>query len=218
MEVQGFQRERGLDKEAYYSEGYFEKYQLFSLSEQINLIYQYTTMESKILEIGKGNGFVSDFFKKAGFSFDTFDINENLEPDIQGNILELESLVVEKYDVIVCCEVLEHMDFTYFEKSLEQMKKVTNKYIIMTLPNCQKNIGMNLQIRLPKRKVFSIPLFFHTLMGKNICPEHFWEINYTKETSQKNIENILLKHFIIKHMGYFHTNPYHHFYILEKNQ
>jgi 2-polyprenyl-3-methyl-5-hydroxy-6-metoxy-1,4-benzoquinol methylase len=216
MEVQGFQREKELNKEAYYSEGYFEKYQLFSLSEQINLIYQYSTTEAKILEIGKGNGFVSDFFKKAGFIFDTFDINKNLEPDVVGNILELEELVVENYDLIACCEVLEHMDFKYFEKSLEQMQKITNKYIVLTLPNCQKNFGMNLQIRLPKRKVFSLPLFFHTLIGKNICPEHFWEINYTKETSQKNIENILLKYFTIKDKGYFHTNPYHNFYILEK--
>ena len=160
MNVQGFQREKELDKEIYYSEGYFEKYQLFSLSEQINLIYQYTSSKSKILEIGKGNGFVSDFFKKAGFLFDTFDINENLEPDIVGNILELENLVKERYDIVACCEVLEHMDFKYFEKSLEQMQKITNNYVVLTLPNCQKNFGMNLQIRLPKRKVFSLPCFF----------------------------------------------------------
>lgn len=218
MKLQGFKREKELTKEAYYSDGYFEKYQLFSLSEQINLIYQYTLKKSKILEIGKGNGFVSDFFKKAGFIFNTFDINESLEPDIVGNILELEKLITDNYDLIACCEVLEHMDFKYFEKSLEQMRNITNKYVILTLPNCQKNFGVNVQIRLPKRKVFSVPLFFHTLIGKNICTEHCWEINYTEETSKKNIENILLKYFTIKDKGYFHTNPYHNFYILEKHQ
>ena len=214
--VRGFDREEGLDKDAYFSAGYFDKYQLFALSEQISLLYQYCNPTSKILEIGKGNGFVSDFFKKANFDFKTFDINPNLAPDIVGNILELETTIVDLPDIVLCCEVLEHLEFTYFEKSLEQMEKVCTQYTILTLPNCQKNFGINCQIRLPKIGVFSLPLFFHTLVGKNICSEHFWEINYTKETSDQAIETILLKYFDIEEKGYFHTSPYHHYYVLKK--
>lgn len=216
--ARGFERETSLEKKAYFSEGYFEKYQLFALSEQINLLYKYSAPTSKILEIGKGNGFVSDFFKKAGFDFTTFDINPNLEPDIIGNILELEQSVPFSPDIIFCCEVLEHMEFTHFEKSIEQMQKVSREYVIITLPSCRKNFGFNLQIRLPKRKVFSVPLFLHTTIGKNICREHFWELDYTSQTSAKAVEKILLKYFRIEEKGYFHTSPYHHYYVLKKLQ
>ncbi|MDD3596693.1 methyltransferase domain-containing protein [Sulfuricurvum sp.] len=214
--LRGFEREKKLLKQNYYSAGYFDKYQLFTFAEQITLLYNHATPESKILEIGKGNGFISDYFKKAGYTFQTFDINPNLEPDITGNVLELSHLITDFPDIIFCCEVLEHMDFTYFEKSLEEMQKVAKERIIITLPNCRKNFGANLQIRLPKRKVFSVPLFIHTTLGKNICPEHCWELNYTQETSSKNIEKILEKYFVIEDKGYFHTNPYHNYYVLKK--
>lgn len=214
--IRGFEREKELKKEIYFSDGYFDKYQLFALSEQINLLYRYSTPTSKILEVGKGNGFVSDFFKKAGFDFTTFDINPNLEPDIVGNILELNKSIPFTPDIIFCCEVLEHMEFTYFEKSIEQMAQVSSKYVIITLPSCRKNFGFNLQIRLPKRQVFSIPLFFHTSVGKKICTEHFWELDFTSETSAKSVENIMQKYFRIEDKGYFHTSPYHHYYVLEK--
>lgn len=215
--ARGFEREKELIKEAYFSDGYFDKYQLFALSEQINLLYRYCTPASKILEIGKGNGFVSDFFKKAGFDFTTFDINPNLEPDIVGNILELEKSIPFSPDIIFCCEVLEHMEFKYFETSVAQMYKTSSEYVIITLPNCRKNFGLNLQIRFPKRKVFSVPLFFHTTLGKKICNEHFWELDYTPETSVKTVENILRKYFRIKEQGYFHTSPQYYYYVLVKH-
>lgn len=216
MHIRGFEREKNLDKEAYYSDGYFDKYQLFSLSEQISLLYEYCDHTSEILEIGKGNGFVSDYFKNANFNFKTFDINEELEPDIVGNIIELEKSVTYTPDIILCCEVLEHMEFKYFENVLEQMRNVTNQYVIITLPNFQKSFGVNFQVRLPKHSVFSLPVFFHTSLGKSICDEHYWEINYTEETSKKNIERILSTHYTIEDKGYFHTNPYHYFYVLKK--
>jgi len=216
--TKGFKRERELSQNAYFNEDYFDKYQLFSLSEQISLLYKYVKRinKPKILEVGKGNGFVSDFFKKAKFDFVTFDINQNLQPDIVGNILDLNSLINTKSDIILCSEVLEHIEFDLFKKSVEQLSLASNKYVIITLPEFKKFFGFNIQLRLPKLKVFSIPLFIkirgNTILGSG----HFWEIDYDDRTKRKNIEKIIQTYFSIVEKGTFHTNPYHNYYVLQK--
>ena len=40
-EERGYQREMTLAESEYFDDSYFNKYQLFSLSEQISLIYKY---------------------------------------------------------------------------------------------------------------------------------------------------------------------------------
>ena len=214
----GFIRESSLSKDIYFSDVYFDKYQLFSLSEQISLVYKYAKLlkNPKILEVGKGNGFVSDFFKKANFDFKTFDINENLNPDIVGNILELNTIIDFKPDLILCSEVLEHIEFDLFEESLKQLSLASSKYVIITLPEFKKFFGLNMQIRIPKLKVFSIPLFVKIRGNKILGSGHFWEIDYDEKSKKENIERIIKKYFIIIEKGRFHTNPYHNFYVLEK--
>jgi len=218
--VKGFKREKELSQNIYFSDGYFDKYQLFSLSEQISLLYKYSQLinKPKILEVGKGNGFVSDFFKKANFDLTTFDINKKLQPDIVGNILDLNSHIQTKPNIILCSEVLEHMEFDLFEKSLEQLSLASNNYVIITLPEFKKFFGLNIQLRLPKIKVFSIPLFVKIRGNKVLGSGHFWEIDYNEKSKRKNIENIIKTYFSILEKGTFHINPYHNYYVLQNKK
>ncbi|MCK5696732.1 MAG: hypothetical protein KAI02_01130 [Gammaproteobacteria bacterium] len=214
----GVTRESSLTKNIYFSDNYFNKYQLFSLSEQINLLYKYSKLiyKPKILEIGKGNGFVSDFYKKANFYIKTFDINKNLNPDILGNILELNKLIDFKPDLILCAEVLEHIEFNSFKKILEELSIASNSYVIITLPEFKKFFGLNIQIRTLNYNIFSIPLFIKTRHKKKLGSGHFWEIDYDNDSKRKNIEKIIRKYFIIIEQGRFHSNPYHNYYVLKK--
>lgn len=216
-EIKGFDREKELCKSEYFRGLYFDIYQLFSLSEQISLIHKYSKEfnNPKIVEIGKGNGFVSNFLKRAELDFLTFDINKNLEPDIVGNILEFSNLVKSEVNIVVACEILEHLPFDMFESSLEQISKVTNKYLIITLPEFKKFFGFNIQFRLPKLKRFSIPFFLKYKGNKILGSGHFWEVDYNENTKRKNIESIIEKYFKIVDSGKFHTNPYHNFYVLK---
>ncbi|MCK9472256.1 class I SAM-dependent methyltransferase [Sulfurimonas sp.] len=218
LNIRGFEREKELPRAVYFSNSYFTKSQLFSLSEQIYLIYKYAQKctKPKILEIGKGNGFVSDFFKKAEFDFLTYDINKNLLPDIEGNILELSHIVNHKVDIVVACEILEHLPFDMFEDSLKEISKVTNKYVVITLPEFKKFFGFGFLIRLPKLEMFSKQIMLKLKANKILSSEHFWEIDYDIKTQRKNIESIIYKYFSIVEKGSFDTNPYHNYYVLEK--
>ncbi|MBS9778878.1 MAG: hypothetical protein KGV58_01050 [Campylobacteraceae bacterium] len=217
MNKKGFEREKNLSKNIYFSDNYFDKQQLFVLSEQIVLIYKYTKkIKNPILvEIGKGNGFVSDFFKKAGFDFLTFDINKNLNPDIEGNILAFSNIVTCKPDIVVACEILEHMPFEVFEYALEQISKVARKYVIITLPEFKKFFGANFQIKLPKKDVFSFPLHVKVRGDKILGSGHFWEIDFDEQSKRENVENVMKKYFQIEDKGSFGVAPYHNYYVLK---
>lgn len=71
---------------------------------------------------------------------DAFDISEKVIKEAQqkyphihfsaGNIYEITPKT--KYDLILCCEVLEHLDTP--EKALKELKKVSDGYIILSVP------------------------------------------------------------------------------------
>lgn len=217
VEQRGFEREQSLKREAYFSEGYFERQQLFSLAEQIALAHRYATVFEKcrILEVGIGNGFVADFMKKAGYRVTTFDINPELRPDIVGNLLNLQRHISETYELVLCSEVLEHMPQEHFDTALEQLGCASSRYVVITLPVFRHFVGFNLQLKLPRLPFIDLPCFVKTSFGKRLGSGHFWEIGYDSNSSRKAVESVILRHFRIVEKGAFRSNPYHNYYVLE---
>ena len=54
-----------------------------------------------MLEIGIGNGFVSKYLKERKIKVTTVDIDERLNPDIAGSVLEL-PFAKGSFDVVAC--------------------------------------------------------------------------------------------------------------------
>lgn len=115
-----------------------------------------TDKSDSILVIGKGDGFVpwllKEHFHRNVF---TFDFDEKLVPDYLGDVRNISQSVDKKFDVVICCEVLEHIPFEDFETSISEVAKITKKYVIFSLPNGYKKINMLLTI-WNKRKEFLI--------------------------------------------------------------
>jgi SAM-dependent methyltransferase len=209
--MKGYEREKKLSKDIYFSENYFSMHQLSSLIHQLNHIYK--LKPSSVLEIGIGNGFVSSFLRKAGIDVFTVDINPNLSPDIVSPISELPSKLVEKkFDLVVCCEVLEHMPFEDFEKSIK-IFKLYSENLFLTLPSYDAWFGISGFLKLPKY----LNLFqfgFKINKKKNLIEsEHFWELGSCRETSRKNIKEILSSQYNYIEHGTFELNCYHEYYI-----
>lgn len=115
--------------------------------KQLELAYK--TGSKSFLIIGPGDHIVPIVLKHIlpNAIVDTFDIKDG--STYQGDLRDISNIVDGKYGCILCCEVLEHIEFEYFEDIIKQLKEI-GKYLILSMP------------------------YYHGC----ICKHHKWEINY----------------------------------------
>lgn len=206
-DARGRSREASLSRDRYFSDRYFSLKQLFALSHQLHEIH--ALKPADILEIGPGNGFVSSFLRRAGYDVVTADINAELSPDICASIEELPShLEGRVFDLVVCCEVLEHIPFAEFEDNIRTMSTVGRR-LYLTIPDCRRVFGFGGVLRLPKWAPPLLNRYVETSSTIGIARSHYWEIGSSPETSAKNIRSILEKYYTDVQSERFALNPYH---------
>jgi len=193
---------------------YFTQEQWISYSEQLRLI-RYFSNKSKILEIGKGFGltqYVSIVLLQNNHI--TFDNDNALSPDVVGDVLSLDSIVHDKYDIVCSFEVLEHLPFVNFDKLIESFSNITNSYCIISLPIAGR-IPFYFRTKLFKSS-FTLDVTTRTTLGYKISDNHFWEIGSSRQTSLRRIRKQLKKHFEIIDDYRLKNQSYHRFFVLKK--
>jgi len=97
-----------------------------------------------LLDIGGGNGFFVELIRKNRYSVDFTVIDgsqtavekcrekniNSIYYDFDGNPLPFKD---NSFDVVTCLDVLEHLHYPW--KLLEEMKRVSKRYIIISCPN-----------------------------------------------------------------------------------
>lgn len=204
----GAEREKSLMKQDYLTAGYFSQRQWNSFCFQSGAVYK-LIQEGNILEIGQGAGIVGGVLRSVGFNVESLDINENLRPTWIGDISSTNFSLDKKYDCVICAEVLEHIPFDKFNTCLENIQKLSNKYVIITLPNCEYHNKFMVQINN-----HHIGLKF----GKRYAPiaaMHFWELNSNSNCTNNEVRKKISHFFKIIEEGEIFNNEYHYYYILE---
>lgn len=198
------------EKKFYDFNQYIKKDRFMSYFYQLKIIYQ--IMPKKVLEIGPGFNFIKKVINND-MDYITLDNNKNLSPDIHGSLLEI-PLPDNSIDLILCCQVLEHLPFSNFEKALDEFHRITKKNILISLPYAGYYLNIIFNISFLKEKSLSIfiPKFFKK---HNFNGQHYWEIG-KKSYSLKKITNILKKKFKIIKQLHPIENKYHIFFLLEK--
>lgn len=169
----------------------------------------------KVLEIGVGNKTVSDYLKKNGIEVITFDFDKDLIPDVVGDVRRI-PFKKNSFDIVICAEVLEHLPFSDVNKALNEIKRVTKKYALITLPHSSLinlYFGVKIIPFIPKQQI-SIKIDFpvtHRFKG-----EHYWEIGKKKYSLKKIIAVIRSSGFSLEKCYFPPDNPYHRFFLLKK--
>lgn len=217
MKIKGQEREKSLNVDWYFSSSYFEKKQILSQINQFELIKKHSG--KKVLEIGPGNGLTSYLIKASGFDLKTFDINENLKPDVVGDITKIDEYFGNsEFDTILCCEVLEHIPLEDFERTIKKLINLISQSAIISLPQCKKNlIDIDLSFRFLHSRSFNFNLF-RRFGNHKIADLHYWEVDSSPASSAKQIESIFKKYADLIETRSYYSNRYHNFYVIRKRQ
>lgn len=176
----------------------------------------------KILEIGIGNKTVSRYLYIHGYDVTTLDINKNLRSDVVGEITEL-PFISNKFDAVLCCEVLEHIPFEKVEAALKEIGRIS-RYVIISLPNFNVYLSITMDTNVfyfitrkrfkPRNLVVKLPFpLKHKFDGA-----HYWEIG-KKGYSIKMIRELFKKCGLkILEEKIPSLNVPHHFFILQKRK
>lgn len=143
-----------VDKSHYFNIEYDSKGRFCSYWHQINEIITKLAEVDKdnaiyrnVLEVGIGNSFVSEYLRKRGIKVLTIDIDKSLNPDYIGSVTDL-PFDDSSFELIACYEVLEHLPFDDFSLALNEMRRVTKKLVIISLPNSSP--CLRFQFEIPK--------------------------------------------------------------------
>lgn len=125
-------------------------------NDEINRIKTITNMipqdVNSLLEVGCGEGkiinsLINKYNKIYGLDISDEALKNVKTPKIKGRVENL-PLPSDSFDIVLCCEVLEHLPFHLYEKSLKEIQRVSKKYILISIPNDEDlEIG---QINCPK--------------------------------------------------------------------
>ncbi|MDD2672050.1 MAG: class I SAM-dependent methyltransferase [Syntrophales bacterium] len=171
----------------------------------------------KMLEIGIGNGFVSKYLRDKKINLITLDMAHDLRPDTVGSVSAI-PFRSESFDLVSCCEVLEHLPFEKFPETLKEIRRIAQGSVILSLPDV--TTVYRIHIDLPKIKPIRrlVPHPFHRPVRHEFDGEHYWEIG-KKGCPRGRIEFEISRSglIIVKTYKVFEF-PYHRFFVLRKTE
>ncbi len=166
------------------------------------------------MEIGPGNKTVTNILKKADVEVVTVDIDPALEPDVVASASGL-PFENNSFDVILCSEVLEHLPYDEFKQALQELRRVTRRYVVLGLPNA--GLVFQLVLRLPflpqLTAFFKLPFFWkkHVFNG-----EHYWETGKSLYPLSRIRQDLNACGFKILNEQINYDDPKHWILVLEK--
>lgn len=104
--------------------------------EFIKKYLQRTSKQSKILDAGCGEGVLVEKYQKEGYNIIGLDSNYSSEYVLRADISKMPFKNGE-FDVVLCLDIIEHLNFKEQEKALNEVNRVLNNdgSVILAIPN-----------------------------------------------------------------------------------
>lgn len=201
-------------REHYYSLDYLNKDRFLGLYGQVNSCLRFQTANN-ILEIGPGPNLFSSIMNELGKKTTTIDFANDLNSNI---IAKLPNIPIRhnSFDIVCAFEVLEHIPYELLTKCLEEISRVSNSLVIISVPNVSNlNPVYNFSLKIKVRNC-EINKNFTKSINKEIFNknEHFWEIGI----NEKTVENVIkdANSVRLNIIDCFFIEPWFQFFIFKK--
>ena len=134
-------------------------------------------------------------------------------PDIVADITHNTQFNAKQFDVVMACEVLEHIPYSSMPNVLKEISRIT-RYAVISIPNNTPwyKIDANLPV------LGRLKLFYEkkATVKRDFSKDrrgHHWEIG-TNDTSLKTLKSEIVKYFEILKSYRVPEHPSHHFFLL----
>lgn len=161
----------------YHTENYITYHRWISYYKQLDLIR--SIRPSSILELGPGNGILTNTLRAMNYTVKTMDADPEVASDYHGDIRSLSSIVAPKsFDCIAAFQILEHIPWSDIPNTLLEIQKASRQYAVISVP--YSGLLAMLSLKMGRRGIqewnwgYRIPGFWRS--GRFYRRKgHFWE-------------------------------------------
>jgi ubiquinone/menaquinone biosynthesis C-methylase UbiE len=164
-----------------------------------------------VLEIGPGEGIVTESLRKDDMAVTTCDIAADVHPDVVGSITKL-PFPDKSFDTALAAEVLEHIAYDDVQVALAELRRVAQRYVVIGLPHAGYTFSIMWKVPLFRRSefLFKIPFFWkeHRFNG-----EHYWELGKKGYSAKRFIATAKAQGLTLESALKFADDPAHRFFV-----
>ena len=142
QDIEGIYRDKILKQDFYNIEYATEWAKQDSSARDMARYIKNTFHPETVLDVGCGIGKLVYELRKLGIDAKGVEFSEAFirlspvgEHIFRGDLLNLPSDIDQKYDLIICMEVLEHMPPTQLDHAIKNLKSICKNNIILTIPS-----------------------------------------------------------------------------------
>lgn len=167
-----------------------------------------------LLEVGPGNGTVTDYLRKQGVLVTTLDIDPALKPDIVASLLEIPK-PNNTFECVMACEVLEHLPYKQFTPALRELGRVSKKYVIISLPDHRRTL-LYCVLKIPFLPEVAFRIRMPSFIKHIFDGQHYWEIGKIGFPPKRIRGAIREAGLVIIQEFVKHDAPMNHYFLMEK--
>ncbi len=141
------------------------------------------------LEIGIGMGLTTWVLRRWGLKVTTLDFDPALHPSTVGDLRRM-PFADACFDTILIAEVLEHLPFDEFDGALAELRRVSARHVIITLP-CPL-AGVHVGVNVPLLNPFFFALGLRQWSRPRFDGQHYWELDrrgYPKRRIRRHLHD-----------------------------
>jgi ubiquinone/menaquinone biosynthesis C-methylase UbiE len=206
----------------HYGENYLSFERWVSFVHQINAL---RGMDPKrVLEIGVGPGATGAMVEIAhpGCDYISVDLDPTLDSSIRGDVRRL-PFDERTFDAAFCCQVLEHLPYDDFLTSLGEIRRVTRRRVVISLPDVRPFIYLRARPPASRRilpwlwRGISLPALPPRTHKFDAHGQHHWEIGKRGYPLRRVLSDIKsLGWSKVSHYRMIERN-YWHFFLLDQD-
>ena len=124
-----------MDNEKYYESFDWNSFNKLPINAK-NILNLIPKDVKNIIDIGCGNGLITNILHEKGFDVLGVDRSENALKFVKSHILKsnCDSIQVKdkSFDLVLSSELLEHLEDDVFKKTLNEIDRISSKYILIS--------------------------------------------------------------------------------------